>query len=188
MEAQAIAKQATASGISLRVSFKSSVEVCNFIRNKPLARAIGLMESVVRKDMPVPYRRFNKGGVGQRKATGTGRYPTKVCAEIIKLLRSCEANAQSKGLDTSRLVISEIKANKGSKGYHFGRHRGRLMKRTHIDVVLTEGAENEKQRDLAPHLDQSEFFFHRPPRFARYQAHKRVCTSSYRVPPGYPRA
>ena len=109
-----------------------------------MARAIGLMESVVRKDMPVPYRRFNKGGVGQRKATGTGRYPTKVCAEIIKLLRSCEANAQSKGLDTSRLVISEIKANKGSKGYHFGRHRGRLMKRTHIDVVLTEGAENEK--------------------------------------------
>lgn len=138
MEAQATAKQATASGISLRISFKSSVEVCDFIRNKPLARVIGLLESVTRQEMPVPYRQFNRGGVGQRKAVGMGRYPVKVCVEMIKLLRSCEANAQSKGLDTSKLVISEIKANKGSKGYHFGRHRGRLTKRTHIDVVLTE--------------------------------------------------
>ena len=58
--------------------------------------------------------------------------------EVIKLLRQAQANAKNKGLDSTNLVINNILAKKAAQSWHSGRQRRRRMKRTHVEVTLTE--------------------------------------------------
>ncbi|MBI3034530.1 50S ribosomal protein L22 [Candidatus Woesearchaeota archaeon] len=139
-------KMAKASALSLPVSMKKTVEICNMIRGKNLQRAIRTLGMVVDGKQAVPYRRFNKGGTGHRKGMGTGRYPMKTCAEIIKLLENVRANAEQKGLQAPNLVISHIRASKGAKSFHYGRKRRRLLKRTHLEVAVEEAEQGKSSR------------------------------------------
>ena len=67
--------------------------------------------------------------------------------EFIKLIESAEANAQFKGLNTSKLVISHISANKASKAWHYGRKSRRKMKRTNVEVIVEENTKIEKIKE-----------------------------------------
>ncbi len=127
---------ARAQGIALPVSFKQSVEVCRFIKNRNYKDAIRLLEGVSEMKTPVPYRTFNRGGTGHRKGIGPGRYPIKASGYVIKLLKSAYANASQKGLDTASLMVKAAVAKKGPKTFHYGRKRGTKAKRTHIEVVV----------------------------------------------------
>lgn len=127
---------ARAQGISLPVSFKQSVEVCRFIKNRRYKDAVRMLEGVMEIKTPVPYRTFNRGGTGHRKGMGPGRYPQKASAYIIKLLKSAFANASQKGLDTESLVVKSAVAKQGPKTFHYGRKRGIKAKRTHVEVVV----------------------------------------------------
>ena len=119
-------KRARATGFSLPISTKHSVEVCNFIRNKKLDTAISYLRDVVAGKMAIPYKRY-KRDLGHKKGFAAGRYPKKTCEEIIKLLESTKANAEDKGLGEN-LVIKHISASKASRPWRYGRHRRRKAK------------------------------------------------------------
>ncbi len=138
-------RTALASGRDLRISYKAAVEVCNAIRGMMLQDAKRFLEEVIAKKRPVPFRRFKKKQAHRRGLQGfyAGKYPVKAAKEILKVLENAEANADFKGLDTERLRIVHIAAQKGTKirGYMpraFGRASPWNEQLTHIEVVVEE--------------------------------------------------
>lgn len=132
-----LSKCARAKGVALPISLKHSVEVCRYLRHKPLARAIKILEDVIKLKGPVPYVRFT-GDLAHKPSMGPGRYPVKPSKFILELLKSVEANARFKGLSVPNLEIIHIHAHQASQPAHYGRQPGRLMKRAHIEVVVAE--------------------------------------------------
>ncbi len=146
---QAAANEAKAVGVALPISSKQSYEVAKFLRGKPLAFAKKLLEEVIALRRPVPMTRFNRE-TGHKHGMAAGRFPTKTCSVILKLLKSAESNAQFKGLSTADLVVRHISAQRGPTSFHYGRKRRRLMKRAHVEVVLREAKEAKKEKKQAP--------------------------------------
>lgn len=138
---------ARAIGDSLPISTKQAIEICGFIRGKTLVDAKGLLDSIIQLKSALPLKRFHKK-VAHKKKMGAGRYPVKSCKVILKLLESVEANAQFKGLNTANLVIVHMCANKASTPWHYGRIRGRKMKRTNVEVVVEEKAVKKKEEKV----------------------------------------
>ncbi len=124
-----------------------SREVCAFLRYKRLQEAKKLLDEVLAMKRPVPFRR-SVMDLGHKPGIGPGRYPIKACGEILRLLKSVEANAQAKGLNTSRLKIVHLVANKAPEPMHPGRHR-RSFKRTHIEVIVKEVKESAQIKKRA---------------------------------------
>jgi len=139
---------AKAVGTDLPISTKHAVEICRFIRKMNLEKAKKLLNDVAERKQAVPFKRFHQE-IPHRKGMGPGRYPKKASLGIVRILESAEANAQLKGLNTKRLVISHLRAHKASKPWHFGRWRGIKMKRTHVEVVLEEKAASKKEKEKA---------------------------------------
>ena len=146
---------ARAMGVALPVSTKKTVEVCSFVKGRELSKAIRLLEGVIAEQVAVPFHKYAKGGTGHKPGIGPGRYPKNVCTEVIKLLRQVEANARNRGLNAAGLVVSSILAKKAAKAWHFGRQRRRQMKRTHIEVVVSEVAEAAKKASATPAVAKS---------------------------------
>ena len=134
---------ARAFGKSLPISFKQSIEICNFIRNRNIGYAKNVLSRVIEHKQAIPFKRFNDN-MGHKKSIMAGRYPKRASMEILNLINSVEANAQFKGLNTANLVITCITANKASKVMHYGRKRSRLSKKTNIDIVIQEKAGDKK--------------------------------------------
>ena len=128
---------ARALGMALPISFKQSVEICGFIKNKNVNDAKKLLQNVSEKKLAIPFKRYN-WDLGHKKKIGPGRYPEKASKEFIKLIDNVEANAQFKGLNTSNLVIAHISANNAGKAWHFGRKTRRRMKRTNVEIIVEE--------------------------------------------------
>lgn len=127
---------AKAVGIALPISHKDSIMVAKAVRGLKLASAKRFLEDVIGLKRAVPMTRFN-GDRGHKPGMAAGRYPVKVCKNVLKLLESAEANAQFKGLSTGNLVVSHLSAQKGPGAMRYGRRR-REAKRTHVEVVLEE--------------------------------------------------
>jgi len=108
-------KIAKGMGTGLNMSFKHSVAICDKLRRMMLHDAIKLLESVVALEKTIPFKRFRKG-IGHRKGLGKdniAKYPKKASAEVLKVLRGVEANADYKGLDSEKLKLVHILAQKG---------------------------------------------------------------------------
>jgi large subunit ribosomal protein L22 len=135
---------AKAVGRSLPISTKHCIEVCSFIRKKPLKLAKEMLNRVIKKEMAVPFRRFTEIGHKPGKGIASGRYPEKAAGQILDLLDSVEANAQFKGLNTSNLFIEHICAHRAGNQMHYGR-RGRMMKKTSIEVIVRESKLEQKE-------------------------------------------
>lgn len=137
---------ARASGRSLPISFKISIEICNFLRKKKVSDAKNILQRVIKQEQAIPLKRFNRD-VGHKpgKIAG-GRYPVKASQEFLGLISSAESNAQFKGMNTSNLVITHILANKGVSTRRFGRQRSRSAKRTNIELVVEEKAEKKSPK------------------------------------------
>lgn len=136
----------TARGYNLAISRKFSVEVANFIRYKNLVKAKNMIEGVIAKKIAVPIRIYNRDQAHKKGKIAAGRYPVKVAESILMLLNSAEMNAVDKGLDTDSLFIKNIVVNKGSSSAKAGRIRGRVNKRTHIEVILEEREKKEVKK------------------------------------------
>lgn len=132
---------ARALGMALPISFKHSVEICKFIKNKKISDAKNALEKVLDNKAAVPFRTYNRD-LGHKTKIGPGRYPQKATRHFISLLESTEANAQFKGLNTSNLTIVHISAHKAAKSWHYGRKSRRKMKSTNIEIVLEEKAKS----------------------------------------------
>ncbi len=131
---------AKAIGKSLAISTKKSVEVSNLLRGKSVKRAKIILEQVAELKTPVPYKRYNQE-LAHQTAIGPGGFPVSVAKEVLKLLKNVEANAASKGLDTDSLKIIHMCAHLASRPFHYGRKRRVKAKRTHVEIVVSEGAE-----------------------------------------------
>jgi len=109
------AKTARAYGRDLNCSPKSGRNVARHIKGMPVARAKQFLEEVVAIKTPVPFKvRFRK--IHHRRGTGfgPGKYPVGVAKMFLKVLESAEANAEYKGLDKERLVITHCTAYQGT--------------------------------------------------------------------------
>ncbi|RME53757.1 50S ribosomal protein L22 [Candidatus Woesearchaeota archaeon] len=136
---------ARALGRDLPVSTKQAVELCRFLRGKPLSKAKAALERVRVREEAVPFTRFSEGA-GHKPGVGMGKFPVKAAGALLKLLRQVESNAQQKGL-SSELVVVHVCAHKAARPLRYGRHRGREMKRTHVEVVVKEApGKKEKPR------------------------------------------
>ncbi len=138
--------QVRASARDLRVSFKEMVELARELRGKSLEDARRVLEDVIALRRPIPFRRYKKGVGHRRQLQGwkAGRYPVKAAKLVMKLLKSAEANAEQKGLDTERLFIRHIAAQQGPKLRRFfprayGRATPKVEQLVHVEVVLEEG-------------------------------------------------
>ena len=93
-------RMARATGKELTISPKHSVEICRAIRGLPITSAIDLLESVIAKKEAIPFKRYkamvpHKRRSGySKKGIGPGRYPVKAAKEILKVIKSAQANAE----------------------------------------------------------------------------------------------
>ncbi len=136
-------------GVDLAISTKSSIEICNRLRKKSVARAKVILQDAMDKKVPIEFTRFTNGA-GHKRGIGAGRFPVNAAREILALLKNVEANAQFKGLNTSNLIIEHISAQNAGNQWRYGRHRRRKMKKTHIEVVVKEGKKEEKKTAAKP--------------------------------------
>ena len=138
-------KTAKASGREIRVSQKSSREVCAAIKGMKLISAKQYLREVIKKEKPVPFKRHKKKVAhrhGLEKAFA-GRYPIKAASKILRVIENAEANAENKGLDIEELKIFHAAAYPGIKIKRYtprahGRASPKNETTTHIEIVLTE--------------------------------------------------
>ena len=134
---------AQAKSLNLPISTKHSVEICNSLRYKRTDYAKQFLEEVIGLNRAVPFKRFNRD-MGHKAGMAAGRFPQKAAQEFLSLVKSVEANAQFKGLNTSNLKITKILANKASVPATGGRHRSGT-KRTNLEVEVKEVMTKDKR-------------------------------------------
>jgi len=129
-------KMARANGSNLSISLKKSVELAKAIQGKRVDSAINYLERVIEKKQPVPYTRF-KQEMAHKKGKGiaVGGYPVNVAKEFLKLINSAKKNASEQEVSGDLYIVS-FSARQGPSRYRPGRHQGRKMKMSNVEVVL----------------------------------------------------
>jgi len=144
------AKSARARGSYLRVSFKNTRETAQAINGWKLTRALAYLGNVIEHKEAVPMRRYagSTGRCAQGKQFGVSkaRWPVKSAEFLLDLLKNAEANADTKGLDTSNLLVKHIQVNQAPKQRRrtyraHGRINPYMSNPCHIELILTEGEE-----------------------------------------------
>jgi ribosomal protein uL22 len=142
-------KMARAVGLSLKgLSRKDGIEIAKFIRGKEISFVLSYLEDVKKLEKSIPYTRFNSGLGHQKGKMGPGRFPVKACAHFIKIIKSVRHNAQDKNLNVDNLIIKNICVQNGPKQFHYGRHSGRLVKQSHMEIVVCEKEEKNDDSKL----------------------------------------
>ena len=129
-------------GRELRISPKHAVEICRTLKGMKLEKAKSFLETVVKKQNPVAFRRYKKE-VPHRSLSENwyaGRYPVKAAGKILNVLKELEANAEYKGLDVEKLKIVHAAAHRGLKIRNyipraFGRSTPSFETLTHVELV-----------------------------------------------------
>lgn len=117
-------KSARAYGSSVKISLRYAIKICRAINRTNLVRAKNLLQGLV-----------------DQKRSLNHKYHTNAAKEILGLLKSAEANAKSKGLDTENMVVCAS----AHKSFTFRRPRtkskfaGRRGKLTNVQIVLKKG-------------------------------------------------
>ncbi len=135
-----------ASAREVNVSPKAAREISVTIRGMLLPKAIELLESVEKKDVPIAFRR-HKLKVGHRSELvgfPTGSYPVKTARAFVDVLRNLQSNAEFRGLDPERLKIIHAAALAGRVVKDFvpramGRSSPNFHTLVHIELVGREG-------------------------------------------------
>lgn len=97
----------------INASYKDLGAVCDAIRYKKAESAVGLLDLVISKQMPIAYRRHAKHKGARHELGGIrGGYPVKAAAEVKKTLMNAIANANNKGFSGSDLFVVGAAANK----------------------------------------------------------------------------
>jgi large subunit ribosomal protein L22 len=138
-------KTAKASGREVRVSHKSTREVCKTVKGMMLSNAKTYLQDVLEKKKSIPFRRYTKK-LGHRRGmekTFAGRYPIKAVEQVLNVIEAAEANAENKGLDVDRLRVMHAAAYQGMKIKRYtprahGRASPKYDTTTHIEIVLDE--------------------------------------------------
>ncbi len=141
------ATTAQAYGRDLPCSPKSGRNVARAIKGMPVVRAKQFLEDVKELKTAVPFRvrvrkiHHRKGGMG------SGKYPVQTVKCMLKVLESAEANAEYKGLDKDRLVITPATAYQGTVIQAYtpraqGRATPHYNRLCNFEVILTQAGED----------------------------------------------
>jgi large subunit ribosomal protein L22 len=107
-------KSAKAMGYEMDISFKHAVELCAALKGKKIDQAIRYLEEVAELRRPVPFKKHDKKVPHKRlEKWYAGRYPQKAAKHLLKVLKNLEANADYKGIEKERLIITHAQAKKG---------------------------------------------------------------------------
>jgi large subunit ribosomal protein L22 len=135
-------KTVKCAGRELKMSPKAAVEICHTIRGMKIGEAKTLLEQVIKKRLPIAFRRYKKkvAHKSMPEKTFAGRYPVKTADRILRLLRELEANAEYKGLDIENLKIIHAVSHRGRKirAYTpraFGRASPSFETLSHVEIV-----------------------------------------------------
>ena len=84
--------------------------------------------------------------IGKQFGVSKARWPVKSAEFLIGLLKNAEANADTKGLDTSKLIVKHIQVNQAPKQRRrtyraHGRINPYMSNPCHIELILTEAEE-----------------------------------------------
>ncbi|MFH1915885.1 MAG: 50S ribosomal protein L22 [Nanoarchaeota archaeon] len=123
------------------ISFKQAIEITRSIRFKDVESAKTYLQRVIEKKEPQRFTRFTNG-LGHKPGMAAGRYPIRACTAILALVKEAEANAQTRGLGTCKIIHAA--AQKANKPFHYGRRTRRRMKRAHVEIVLQEKTQDRK--------------------------------------------
>ena len=116
--------EATAKLRDARISFKKSYILAKELRGMKAERAIRFLTDLI-----------------DEKVAVDGKFYTKTAQTFLGVLKSAEANAKQKNLDTEKLFVKIAKTDKARKlvtpksRFKF---RGRQAKTSHIEIVLEE--------------------------------------------------
>ncbi len=137
-------------GRDVNMSRRQAIEMCDFVRDKPVAKMVAVLEKVKDKKLAVPFHRFTEGA-GHKKGVGmaSGKYPKRGSEVFISLMKSLEANAQSKGLSSNLLIIHAC-AQQAARPFHSGRKRRIRMKRVHVELAAVEMEAPKKENQAKP--------------------------------------
>ncbi len=130
-------EEVVARGRGVQISTKYSIEICREIRNKPLKKAQHFLEDVVLKKRAVPIKVYTFDQ-GHKPGMAAGCYPVSTSQGILRILALLQANAENKGLNPEKLVITFAKADRAERRYHTGRQGRTKMKNTHIELRARE--------------------------------------------------
>lgn len=139
---------ARAYGRDLPVSPKSGRNVAKTLKGMPVGRAKAWLAEVAEKKTPVPFTVRNRKIAHRRgQGFGPGKYPVKVATHFLGVLESAEANAEYKGLDKDRLVISHCSAYQGQVIANYtpraqGRATRSFERRCNLEIILTQTEED----------------------------------------------
>jgi large subunit ribosomal protein L22 len=138
-------RTAIASSRDLRISPKSTREICHFIKGMKLEKAKDVLRDIADLKQPIPFKRYRKKVPHRKGKRGydSGRFPQKAATKLLELLESVEANAEFKGLYSDRLKIIHIAAQRGRiiRNYiprAFGRSSPYFNHLTHVEVAVEE--------------------------------------------------
>ena len=119
-----------------------------------IKKAINYYEQVLEHNQIIPFRKYN-GGVGrhaQAKAFKCvfGRWPEKSVNKLLSLLKNIHSNAEVKGLDTEKCVISNVVIQRAAQGRRRTyRAHGRISpyksSNCHVQFFITEKSEGIKK-------------------------------------------
>lgn len=118
------------------ISTKTAAMIAQFVRGKSATRAQRDLKEVLLQKQAVPFTRYSEGA-GHKTKIGPGKFPQKATKTFLTLLNSVVKNAEDQGL-AEDLVIIGCTAQQGSRGYSYGRWRGRKTKSTHVEMVVQE--------------------------------------------------
>lgn len=117
-------KTSSARADAAQISTKHAMVLCKELKKKRVDKAKALLEGLIAS-----------------KRSLNGKHYTNASKKILEILKSAEANAMIKGLDTDRLFVAVAKADKGRtfiRPKSRFKSRGRRMKSTNIEIILEE--------------------------------------------------
>jgi len=129
---------ATAKGMNLGISRKFAVEIGRFIKRKKVSKVKTLLEGVIEIKVAVPFTKYHFDLGHKKGSIGPGRFPVSAAKEILYLVKSAEMNAINKNFDMENVYVSNVLVGMGNTTHRAGRLRGRLAKKTHVEIILEE--------------------------------------------------
>ncbi|MES1907480.1 MAG: hypothetical protein MHM6MM_000590 [Cercozoa sp. M6MM] len=105
--------------LNQRVHYKNTAEVCRAISGYSVQKAIAYLRRVIKHEDIIPFR-VHTGGIGRHAQckkyhTAQGRWPEKSCRLVLQVLQNLVANAATQGLDTEKLVLTDVMCSPARK-------------------------------------------------------------------------
>jgi large subunit ribosomal protein L22 len=141
---------ARAYGRDMPCSPKSGRNIALHINGMPVSRAKDVLRKTIDLSVPIPFRVRNRKIHHRRgEGFGPGKYPVQSAKCMLKVLESAEANAEYKGLDKDRLVISHASAYQGTVIQAFtpraqGRATPHYNRLCNFEVIVTQGGKDKE--------------------------------------------